>query len=913
MGSVKGVLKDTTHNYNVKSSTVSVFRSDSTLLNYQLSNNYGEFVFSNLPLNNNYYIEVSHIGYQLLRKAFTLTSAQSAVDLKSLILNPAEIVLNEVQIKIPPIQMNGDTLEFNAAAFKLDSNAVVEDLLRKIPNVTLWGDGQITVNGREVKSLLVNGKAFFGGDFKMATQNIPKNAVEKVQVYNVQKDKQNPLDSTLTVNVKLKKGKDKAQFGKIGGGYGTKGRFELDANMNISRPKMLFSVIVAGNNVNKTANDIRTLTANSTFKNNGISVDYQPDFRATGINRTHTGGATFSYNFIENPTYENRKVLTANYFFQNKNNDVISNTETTTSIGTSGKVFDKISSNSSTLSNNHRFDSQFEYGSQKSQLTISQNLDINSGESTNQSFRSAANQENVPTSTNTTLGRNNYNTKNFTLNASYNYNDYLSAEKKIRTYNMRYSLAVSETENERTDLTAFRSFTDAGSNRDFNRKYNTDGSNITQQLFAELPQLKRLFFGNKRLADFDFRIGNELRMVNSNDKSDVGDFSSLTNGYNSNAYLSNNLRTNTISETPSFALSKSFSKYLSNRFSRTLSFTLAARQKFTYQDNKSDKSFQNINRSYSNFVPTATISYYKNQQGEYNNQISLSFNTDIRIPTIDQLAPLIDSTNVYSLRKGNIDLREANARDISLYFYHTDQRGKNTLNYNINASVNFTQNAFTDSLFIDSQNRRTIFSVNADGYRSARLGGDIKKALKLKTSELQMNIGGSATFTKSPVYVNNEFSFSNNQNISTYLGFNYTYKDKLALETRENFSISKSKQNAFNTSYNGTNLSTAFSGSYNITKKVTLNSNINFNSSKSSNSTSVNYTIWNASATFRLLKGNNIEFKLTALDLLRQNNSVINTGNANSFTFGTRNVLQQYFMATFSYYPRIFGKSVAAK
>ena len=907
MGSVKGVLKDTVHNYNVKSATVSVFRSDSTLLNYQLSNNYGEFVFSNLPLNNNYYIEVSHIGYQLLRKAFTPTSAQSAVDLKTLILNPAEIVLNEVQIKIPPIQMNGDTLEFNAAAFKLDSNAVVEDLLRKIPNVTLWGDGQITVNGREVKSLLVNGKSFFGGDFKMATQNIPKNAVEKVQVYNVQKDKQNSLDSTLTVNVKLKKGKDKAQFGKIGGGYGTKGRFELDANMNISRPKMLFSVIVAGNNVNKTANDIRTLTSNSTFKNNGISVDYQPDFRATGINRTYTGGATFSYNFIENPTYENRKVLTANYFFQNKNNDVISNTETTTSIGTSGKVFDKISSNSSTLSNNHRFDSQFEYGSQKSQLTISQNLDINSGESTNQSFRSAANQENVPTSTNTTLGRNNYNTKNFNLNASYNYNDYLSAEKKIRSYNMRYSLAVNETENERTDLTAFRSFTDATSNRDFNRKYNTDGSNITQQLFAELPQLKRLFFGNKRLADFDFRIGNELRMVNSNDKSDVGDFSSLTNGYNGNAYLSNNLRTNTISETPSFALSKSFSKYLSNRFSRTLSFTLAARQKFTYQDNRSDKSFQNINRSYSNFVPTATISYYKNQQGEYNNQISLSFNTDIRIPTIDQLAPLIDSTNVYSLRKGNIDLREANARDISLYFYHTDQRGKNTLNYNINASVNFTQNAFTDSLFIDSQNRRTIFSVNADGYRSARLGGDIKKALKLKTSELQMNLGGSATFTKSPVYVNNEFSFSNNQNISTYLGFNYTYKDKLALETRENFSISKSKQNAFNTSYNGTNLSTAFSGSYNITKKVTLNSNINFNSSKSSNSMSVNYTIWNASATFRLLKGNNIEFKLTALDLLRQNNSVINTGNANSFTFGTRNVLQQYFMVTLAYYPRKFG------
>lgn len=910
-GSVKGVLQDTVHNYSVKSATVSVYRADSTLLNYQLSNNYGEFVFGNLPLNNNYYIEVSHIGYNLFRKAFTLTSAQSAIDLKSLILKPAEITLSEVQITIPPIQMNGDTLEFNASAFKLDTNAVVEDLLRKIPNVTLWGDGQITVNGREVKSLLVNGKEFFGGDFKMATQNIPKNAVEKIQVYNVQKNEQNPLDSTLTVNVKLKKGKERAQFGKIGGGYGTTGRFELDGNMNLSRPKLQFGVIVASNNVNKIANNIRTLTANSTFKNNGINIDYQPDFRAAGINRTNTTGATFSYNFIEKPTYQDRKVLTANYFFQNRNNDVISNTETTTSIGTDSKVFDKTASNSSTLNNNHKFDSQFEYGSQTSQLTISQNLDVSSGESTSQTFRSAANQNNVQTSTNTSLGRNNFNNKNFTLNGSYNYNNYLSNTQKIRSFNTRYSLAVSETENERTDLTEFRSFIDATTNRDFNRKYNTNSSNITQQLSIELPQLKRVFFSNKRLADFDFKIGNEFRISNSKDNSDVGDFSGLTGGYNGNAYLSNNLRTNTISETPAFALTKSFNKSLSNRFNTSLSFELAAKQRFTYQDNRSDKSFQNISRSYSNFVPTASISYYKNQYGEYNNQVSLSLISDVRIPTIDQLVPLIDSTNVYRLQKGNINLREANTKNIYLSFYHTDQRGKNTFNYSVNTSVSFTQNAFTDSLFIDKQNRRTIYQVNADGYRSLSLSGDIKKALKFKTSELKINIGGSATFAKTPGYVNSQFSFSNNQNTNTYLNFNYTYKDKLAFETRANFA--QSKQSSFNINYNGITLTTGFSASYNVTKKLTLNSNISLNNNKSSNSTSVNYNIWNSSITYRFLKGNNAELKLTALDLLRQNNSIINTGNANSFTFGTRNVLQQYFMATFSYYPRVFGKSAGAK
>lgn len=913
IGSVKGLLQDTLHKYTVKSATVSVYRSDSTLLNYQLSNNYGEFSFKNLPLDNKYYIEVSHVSYKLFRQSFTLTSTQKAIDLKTLILQPREVELKEVQIRVPPIQMNGDTLEFNAAAFKLDSNAVVEDLLRKIPNVTLWGDGQITVNGREVKSLLVNGKEFFGGDFKMALQNISKNALQKVQVYNVQKDETNPLDSTLTVNLKLKKGKDKGHFGKVGGGYGTTERFEADGNVNFFAPKLQLGIIAAGNNVNKIAGSTRDLTSNSTFKGSGVNVEYQPDFRATGINRTNTGGATFSYNFIEKPTYDKKSALTANYFVQNRNNDVISNSQTTTTIGAETRIFDNTSSNNSTLSNNHNLDSRFEYAKLNNRLSISQNLSVNSGESNNRSLRNALNQQNDTTSTNNTVGQNRYNNTSFRLNADYSYNNYMRYKQKIKSVILRYNLTVDETDNERTDLTKFRSFINASSNRDFNRRYNNDGGNIYQQLFVELPGLKRLFFGDKRLAKIDFNFSNDLSMVNSNNDSQVADFDNSTGNYQNNTYLSNNLRTNVITETPSLTFTRRFGKRLSNRFDKSYEFKISAKQKFSYQDNRSDKQFQNISRGYSNFIPAAFISYYRYQYGEYSNSVSLNFVTDVRIPTVNQLAPLTDSANVYRLQRGNINLREAKSRDIRLNFSHTDQRGKNTLNYYINATVNFTEDAFADSIFIDNQNRRTIYLANADGYKSARLNGDIKKALKFKTSALQTSLGGSVSFSKSPGYVNDAFAFSNNLNTDTYLSFNYTYKDKLSVETRENFGFYRSRQNTFNTNYSGTNTSSALSGSYKVSKKFTLNSNISLNSSRTSASKSINYNIWNASAVYRLLKGNNAEFKLTALDLLRQNNSIINTGSANSFTFATRNVLQQYFMTTFSYYPRQFGKTGVKK
>ena len=913
IGSVKGLLQDTLHKYTVKSATVSVYRSDSTLLNYQLSNNYGEFSFRNLPLNNKYYIEVSHVSYHLFRKGFTLTGTEKAIDLKTLILIPKEVELNEVEIRVPPIQMNGDTLEFNAAAFKLDSNAVVEDLLRKIPNVTLWGDGQITVNGREVKSLLVNGKEFFGGDFKMALQNISKNALQKVQVYNTQKDETNPLDSTLTVNLKLKKGKDTGYFGKVGGGYGTTERFEADGNINFFGPKLQLGIIAAGNNVNKIAGSTRDLTANSTFKGSGVNVEYQPDFRATGINRTNTGGATFSYNFIEKPTYDKKSALTANYFVQNRNNDVISNSQTTTTIGAETRIYDNTSSNNSSLSNNHNLDSRFEYAKLNKRLSISQNLSVNSGESNNRSLRNALNQQNDTTSTNNTVGQNRYNNTSFRLNADYSYNNYMRYKQKIKSVILRYNLTVDETDNERTDLTKFRSFINASSNRDFNRRYDNNGSNINQQLFVELPGLKRLFFGDKRLAGIEFNFSNEFGLANSNNDSQVADFDNLTSNYQNNAYLSNNLRTNLITETPSLTFTRRFGKRLSNRFDKNYEFRISAKQKFSLQDNRSDKSFQNISRGYSNFIPAALISYYRYQYGEYSNSVSLNFATDVRIPSVNQLAPLTDSANVYRLQRGNINLREAKSRDIRLSFNHTDQRSKNTLNYYVYATLNFTEDAFADSIFIDNQNRRTIYLANADGYKSARLNGDIKKALKFKTSALQTNFGGSVSFSKSPGYVNDAFAFSNNLNTDTYLSFNYTYKDKLSVETRENFGFYRSRQNAFNTSYSGTNISSALSGSYNLTKKFTLNSNISLNSNRTSASKSINYNIWNASAVYRLLKGNNAEFKFTALDLLRQNNSIINTGSANSFTFATRNVLQQYFMTTFSYYPRQFGKNGVKK
>ncbi|HKG08754.1 MAG TPA: outer membrane beta-barrel protein, partial [Pedobacter sp.] len=301
------------------------------------------------------------------------------------------------------------------------------------------------------------------------------------------------------------------------------------------------------------------------------------------------------------------------------------------------------------------------------------------------------------------------------------------------------------------------------------------------------------------------------------------------------------------------------------------------------------------------------------QYGETSKSYDLNYSTKINIPNINQLAPLTDSTNLYYLQRGNINLKEGVQRELSFSFSSNDQRSKNTLNYYLSLNAGLIANNIVDSLQIDEQNRRTVYLVNANGHKYITGYGNIRKAYKLKSSELQLSLSSNFNANKNPGYTNSIFTFSTNLNTNTNANINYTYKSYLAIALGQSYNTSHSKQEAFNTEYSGKNMGTTLSSSYNVTKRFTLNSNVTFNKNSSSTADDINFTIWNASAVYRFLKGNNAEFKFSALDLLHQNTSVINYGNSNSFTTGTQNVLKQYFMTTISYYPRQFGKKNKAK
>lgn len=284
---VHGKVRDVTGDYFLSTATVSLFDADSSLVNFQITDTYGVFRFKAERVAQPAYIIVSNVGYKASTINLSMTTNVGIIDLGIVDMHEQITELDVVEIQISPVTLNGDTLEFNPAAFKLDSNAVLDDLLKKIPNVTVWNDGQITVNGREVKSLVVNGKLFFGTDFKVATRNLPSDIIQKVQVYRKEPSRINPLDSTLEMNIKLKKGMENGAFGKFSIGGGTGYRYEAEGNINIFSRKMQLSLAGTVNNTNKISNNMETLLNNSAFKSDISDLSYQSNFRIPGQNELH--------------------------------------------------------------------------------------------------------------------------------------------------------------------------------------------------------------------------------------------------------------------------------------------------------------------------------------------------------------------------------------------------------------------------------------------------------------------------------------------------------------------------------------------------------------------------------------------------------------------------------------------------
>lgn len=903
-GTLRGKIIDSASKGPLGLATITVFKaSDTALITYRLSApESGEFKVPGLPLDVNCRVVISFSGYAIFRQEFTIPANQSTFDIGTITMMPDSKSLDEVLViaERPPVVVKKDTIEFNASAFKTLPNALVEDLLKKLPGVQVDRDGNITVNGRPVNRILVDGKTFFGDDPKMATRNLPANVIDKVQVTDDKEELMRNGDDNINnvgkvVNITLKKGVKKGWFGKVYGGAGSNSRYEAGGIANIYRDTLQVSVLGYINNLNRPGFSYGELMQTAGLERNrsnmsGSSTSIWSNSGGSGIsiNGINFGGvqqnggiatsrgAGFNLNHAPNK----KRSFFAQYFFGNV-------------------VVDR---------RNYTDASQF------SNDTIINNKTIVTGDVINNSHNIGIGARLKPDSVTNILINANY---SIGLQDENRFSDINSENNKIgqlsygdimqdnlaNTYYYKHAVAITKL-----------SRTKAG--RRFNFNHNLDINNRYNDYTTESDI--RFLYPNA----FDSAYG-QLRKerVPRTDGSASFNFSEpLTkkitfrvNGRYDFSKLNNNINTfnKDGNEYKLFnpALSSEFER-ISNRiyFSPAIefkwkSFTIAPAIRGIFQRVNNDFASLSdpIKQSINNISPALSISW---------KQLNFNYNRDISLPGYNYLLPVTDNTNPYYIAKGNTDLAPIQRHSFSLNGWFNDP--KRNLNVGGWMSANYTENDVIQSIVIDDKGIQTTTPVNADGTKSYSMNFNINKQYKNKQKFIfSWNTGNWFNYTHSKMLFNNETSWQTTVNYNHWFGVNLNWNDKV--EWNESYSIGNNFTNYTNPTFKKLSVTVHNWDNELIVrwpKHVIWETRAGYiyNSSVPKGLPKEVIT-WNAAINFTFLKNEAGVLKLGIYDILDRTANVWVSANRNQISTFQTNVLGQYFLATFTYNVRAAGAS----
>ena len=897
-GTIKGVAFDTLSKKNVGAATVTVLdKKDSSLVAFSMTDNSGNFDLRGIP-NGEYRLMLSHVNYHNANKFFSISDSNKAVNLGEVVMNDRSRVLEEVVINAdaPPITMIDDTIQYNAGSFKTVPNANVEQLLKKLPGVKVDKDGTVTAQGEKVNRVLVDGKEFFGNDPKVATRNLPADAVDKVQVYDKQSDQAQLTgfedgNYEKTINLKLKKDKKKGLFGKLSAAGGNKDRYEAKGNVNSFKGARQFSAIGMGNNTNAEGfsfMDILNFTGElARMQRSGgggnININMSGEEAAAmgmgggrngGINTSSGGG--LNYNNI----LGNKNDFQSNYFHNRFNPQRETHISRQNILPTTSNFYTQ-NSYTNNINNSHRFNVNNLY-----QIDSSLSLRIVPSVS-------LQNTENNSVSDYKTLAVNGNrvnegNSKNFSSNKGYNFRNDLVLRKKFsrrgRTISFTLQTSLNESDGE-------------GSLNSVNSFYNTAGSLLRKDT------LNQQSVNSASLKSYNARAIYTEPLF----KSSLMEFSvSKSNSLN-------------VSDKTTYDYNKLNGKYdkmnaiLTNDFENKYGYTNAGfrirtqRRKYNYaigiawQQADLEGTITNgikdsvITKSFSNFLPNARFQYNFTRFKSF----SFNYNATTNQPNVSQLQPVPDNSNQLYIRQGNPDLKQELTHSVSGNLYLMSPfRNKNFMMY---FSAQSTQNKIVNYDVVDSVGVRTTRPVNVNGVYS--MMGDVNYSLPVRFLKGMFEVGNRVSYNHGKQFINTFENTIKAFSAGPEISISASYKEKLNISLEASLNINKtnySLQSALNTKYlqqrYGADLdwempkrfffSTDFSYTINTQRAAGFNAKI---------------PIWNASFSKLFMKYNRGEIKITAFDLLNKNVGINRTSNLNYIEDSRVNTLQRFFMLSFTY------------
>ncbi|UOK42631.1 MULTISPECIES: outer membrane beta-barrel protein [Flavobacterium] len=884
---IKGKIIEEATKLPMESATVYLsLAKDSSLVDYTITDKNGNFSLPVKKITQPVFLKVSMEGFEAHKQS--LNELLKAADFGVISLKEQAKMLNEVIVKAeaPPIRIKKDTLEFNAASFKVRPDTNVETLLKQLPGVEIDPEGKITVNGKEVTQIMVNGKPFFDKDGKVALQNLPSDIINKIQVSDLKTKKeelsgQAASSDKATINLTIDEDKNKGLFGKFMGGYGTDDRYEASGLLNYFKNKRKFSVLASSNNINSIGFSMDEIFDNmgggrsrSMYYNDNGSFGVNGMLFGSGVGITQSDmiGVNYSdewvkgfdsngnYLFSDQHTKNNRKVKQANF------------------LPTGGIITDGTSQTSSDRFG-HNLNFEFEYKiDSTTTIGITPRFSKSHGKDRDKSFQSSTDENN------NLLNESNSDIYNESDGNSFKNSLYFNKAFKRKG---RYVHFTFDNENNKDEINSTNTSTTIfyqGTNPDDIRDQLKKNKNLKDNYHFDIS------YSEPVTDSLSVSVGVGQEWKKSSEDRDAFDFDPTTQSYsNPNAFLTNYMSSFISTTRPNAGFSIDKKKFSLNASGGTAVSQFDAHS--FYLGVTTD-----LNKNY--VMPFANM--YFNYKLDKSKQIYLNYDFEFDFPTASQILPVLDLSNPLNTFVGNANLNLNKTHNAYLGFNNYDYASRS--GFYLYAGGNYYEDQIVSSSLYDENGKRTTTYRNVSDTYSSWSGASWSKSIKKEEHKYRFGAGVNVSFGLSKGFTNTEMYEAQAVRLMPRVFFNYDYGELLTIAPSYNFSYNETNYTNYTISSTLNRIHRFNIQTTNYWPKNWVFGNdfgYTYNSNISDDFKNAFY-LWNTSLSYSFYD-KKFTAKVKVYDMLNQNQSATRTISATTIRDEENTVLKRYAMFSLTY------------
>lgn len=863
---------------------------DSAMVRGVVSARNGSFTLKNVK-KGSYLLHITFIGYDPLYQPLQITGKKNPVNVGKLELSDGAIELGEAVVigKAPEVTVLNDTVEYNADSYKVTEGSVLEDLLKKMPGVEVDSEGKITVNGKEVKKVMVDGKEFFSDDPKVASKNLPAKMIDKLQVLDKKSDMAQMTgfddgEEETVINLTVKPGMKQGWFGNAYGGYGSKDRYEGNAMVNrfVNNDQITFM-----GGTNNTNNMGFSDLASTMFSGMGGGGGRRGGFGAgSGITSSGNAGLNFSKEFKPD-----KLTLGGNTRYSHSDNDARSKSDRQNILPGDSSSYDNSEAMSRTKSDNFGVDFRLEWKPDTmTQLIFRPSFSLS--HSMNDNFSDATTLDNERDTVNTNKSSNYSESNGYNLNASIDFSRKLN--NKGRVFSATLSGGNSDSYSDgmnRSDIVYFNQ-TDALKNSiiDQRSRYDNKGFNYR----AYVSWVEPIGHNNFIQATYSISQRKQEALKNVYNQDADGIYNVLDSAYNQS------YRNNFISQRASLSFKSQRAKF---------NYTIGLNLDPSYSSSENfvgDTTLSKITRKVVNLSPMAQFNYMFDKR----TNLRIMYNGRTSQPSMTQLQPVADISDPTNITIGNPDLNPRYTNNVFIRFQQFTPEKQRAFMIMANGSY-----IINDIVSYTSYNQETGVKTTTYKNVNGNYSGNVRMMLNtpLKNKKFSINSMTMASFANSNGYINEEKNTNRNLILSERGGIDFrsSYLDlgvngNIRYNATSNSLQKENNQNTFN--YGAGGYTTIY-----LPLNFKIESDVNWSTNSGyGDGFKQNEVLWNASASKSFLKNNQGTLRFKIYDILQQRSNISRSVTASYIQDSEYNTLGSYFMVHFIYRFSIFKGGASA-